>query len=194
MTVVGRAANGSEGLDLIREVKPHVVLTDLDMPVMNGVELISALRDDSSIKTLALTTFATTEWVVAALRAGATGYLVKDAVPDEITEAIGQVLDNTMVVSPVVVQLLSQYVVDFPSPSGKFTANTSPPLNSREKNVIELLATGMSNREIAETMYLSEGSVKLCLSKVCEKLEVRDRVQVLVRAVEWGIVSPHLRK
>lgn len=192
LRVVGRAQNGREGLEAIHETYPDVVLTDLDMPVMNGVDLIAALQDGSSPKTVALTTFATTDWVVAALRAGASGYLVKDAVPDEIVNAVRQILDNTMIVSPAVVELLSRYVVDFPFPASHISQDAIPQLSDREKAIIELLATGMSNREIAENMYLSEGSIKLHLSKVCEKFRVRDRVQLLVRAIELGIAYPRL--
>ena len=192
MQVVGHAKNGKEGLLVIEDTQPHVVLTDLDMPVMNGVDLIKELQEFPSIKSLALTTFATTEWVIAALRAGASGYLVKDAAPDEIVDAVRQVLENTMVVSPAVVKLLSQHVIDDPTLSLRPVPHKVPELNDRERAVVELLATGMSNREIAESLFLSEGSVKMHLGKACEKLHVRDRVQLLVRAIEWGIATPRL--
>lgn len=192
MRVVGQAKNGSEALELAQETQPDVVLTDLDMPIRNGVELIADLQALPQIKTLALTTFASTDWVIAALRAGASGYLVKDAAPDEIVDAIRQVLTNTMVVSPSVVKLLSQHVIDDPYREPKPTPDDIPELQEREQAVVELLATGKSNREIAEALFISEGSVKLHLSRACEKLQVRDRVQLLVRAVEWGLASPRL--
>lgn len=192
MEVVGRASNGVEALELARTTEPDVVLTDLDMPERNGVELIGDLQDYPAIKTLALTTFASTDWVIAALRAGASGYLVKDAAPDKIVDAVRDVLNNTMVVSPAVVKLLSQHVIDqHDGPSAPPLAGV-PDFNEREHAVVDLLATGMSNREIAEELYMSEGSVKLHLRNACQKLQVRDRVQLLVRAVEWGITSPRL--
>lgn len=192
LQVAGQAKNGEEGLLVVNDTRPDVVLTDLDMPVKSGVELIKDLQDYPSVKTLALTTFATTEWVIAALRAGASGYLVKDAAPDEIVDAVYQVLENTMVVSPAVVKLLSQHIIDDPGPVRRPAPKDVPELNVRERAVVELLATGMSNREIAESLFLSEGSVKMHLGKACEKLHVRDRVQLLVRAVEWGIAAPRL--
>lgn len=192
MEVVGRASNGVEALEQVQATKPDVVLTDLDMPERNGVELIEDLQAYPAIKTLALTTFSSTDWVIAALQAGASGYLVKDAAPDEIVDAIRQVLTNTMVVSPAVVKLLSQHVVNQHDGSANQPPGGVPELNHREQAVVELLATGMSNREIAEELFISEGSVKLQLRNACQKLHVRDRVQLLVRAVEWGIVSPRL--
>lgn len=197
--VVGSAADGIAALELVRSKAPDVVLTDLDMPKMNGIELIRQVAAlDVTTKCVALTTFSIMDWVAPALRAGASGYLVKDAPPEEMMQAIRDVVTDVRVLSPQIVDLLVQNVrgdaggtaqdSERERAASKLRASIPP----RELEVLELLARGMNNREIAATMFLSESSVKSYLSKLCTRLDARDRIQLVVRGIERGIVQARL--
>lgn len=194
LTVVGTAGNGAEAVRLVRELGPELLMTDLDMPERSGVEAIQEVAGEGLARCLALTTFSALNWVVEALRAGASGYLLKDSAPEEIIGAVRQVLDDDMVLAPPVVRLLARQVTSGPSrgnDAGSVLASV-PEISQREREVVELLAGGLNNKEIAAELFLSEGAVKLHLGKACERLGARDRVQLLVRAVELGLVTPSL--
>ncbi len=194
VAVVGVAEDGEAAVAQAHALKPNVVLMDLKMPRMTGVEATRRIVDEiPGTRVVALTTFSTLDYVVPALRAGASGYLVKDAQPDEILAAIATVMDDNLPLSPSVVRLLAQQVIGGNDPqiiSG--SATTEIGLAPREISVLQHLGRGLSNREIAKQMHISEGSVKAYLANACMKLGVRDRLQALIRGFELGIVSPRL--
>ncbi|MEX5269449.1 response regulator [Kocuria sabuli] len=194
--VIGTASNGREAVDRCLASDPDVVLMDMKMPVMDGIEATREITSRSPrSKVLALTTFSTLEFVVPALRAGAAGYLVKDARPDEIITAVHQVLDNEIALSPAIARALADNVISVPGQQQARSADDAlrSLLTDREMETVTLLAQGLSNREIAEQMHVSEGSVKAYLGRVCEKFGVRDRVQALIKAYQSGLVDPQLR-
>jgi DNA-binding NarL/FixJ family response regulator len=194
--VIGTASNGREAVDRCLVSDPDVVLMDMKMPVMDGIEATREITSRSPrSKVLALTTFSTLEFVVPALRAGAAGYLVKDARPDEIITAVNQVLDNEIALSPAIARALADNVISVPDQQQARSADDAlrSLLTDREMETVTLLAQGLSNREIAEQMHVSEGSVKAYLGRVCEKFGVRDRVQALIKAYQSGLVDPQLR-
>src|SRR3712207_2507258 len=193
--VIGTASNGREAVDRCLVSDPDVVLMDMKMPVMDGIEATREITSRSPrSKVLALTTFSTLEFVVPALRAGAAGYLVKDARPDEIITAVHQVLDNEIALSPAIARALADNVISVPDQQQRPADDgLRSLLTEREMETVSLLAQGLSNREIAEQMHVSEGSVKAYLGRVCEKFGVRDRVQALIKAYQSGLVEPQLR-
>ncbi|GLC62311.1 hypothetical protein PLESTB_001869200 [Pleodorina starrii] len=195
--VIGTAANGREAVDRCLAIDPDVVLMDMKMPVMDGIEATREITSRSPrSKVLALTTFSTLEFVVPALRAGAAGYLVKDARPDEIIDAVNQVLNDEIALSPAIARALADNVISVPDqqqPARSADTGLRSLLTDREMETVTLLAQGLSNREIAEQMHVSEGSVKAYLGRVCEKFGVRDRVQALIKAYQSGLVDPQLR-
>ncbi|MBD8063582.1 response regulator [Oceanitalea stevensii] len=194
LELVGQASNGAEAVRIVRETGADILLCDLDMPVMSGVEAIAELSATGEVRSIALTTFSSMDLVLAALRAGASGYLVKDATPEEIVDAVRQVREDSMVLSPSVVKLLAAHVTTLPAAAAPQPAPDAPELSEREHQVLQLLAGGLSNREIGAELHLSEGAVKLHLGRACDRLGARDRVQLLVRAVELGLVTPSLLK
>lgn len=194
--VIATAANGREAVDRCLAADPDVVLMDMKMPVMDGIEATREITSRSPrSKVLALTTFSTLEFVVPALRAGAAGYLVKDARPDEIIDAVNQVLKDELALSPAIARALADNVISVPDQQQARSADDGlrSLLTDREMETLTLLAQGLSNREIAEQMHVSEGSVKAYLGRVCEKFGVRDRVQALIKAYQSGLVDPQLR-
>ncbi|CAN5443957.1 response regulator transcription factor [soil metagenome] len=189
---VGTAANGREAVRVVAKIRPDLILMDLDMPEMTGAEATAEIvATDSPTKVVVLTTFSIMEWVAPALRR-ASGYLIKDAASDELTVAVARVMADETVLSPAATRLL---VEEFASLDAVRVAPTTPPkihLTERETQVVHLLAGGLSNKEIAEELHLSLGSVKLHMSKASDRLGARDRVQLLVRAIEVGMVQPSL--
>lgn len=190
--VIGQANNGTEAIELGRSLQPDAILMDLDMPEVSGVEAIEQLTAETQVRCIALTTFSSMDWVLAALRAGASGYLVKDAAPEMIVDAVRDVMNDTMVLSPSVVELLADQVTQSPTTRSPAASAEAPDLTEREQQVVELIAGGLNNKEIAQELHLSEGAVKLHVGKACDRLGARDRVQLLVRAVECGLVTPSL--
>lgn len=187
MVCAGVAPNGKVGVGLVASHHPDVVLMDLEMPVMGGVEAMEVLsREHPTIPVIAMTTFSAQEHVVAALRAGAAGYLVKDMGPAEITDAIRRVHSGDAVLAPSIAQALVRSVREGPRAraAGEHTA-----LTEREHEVLGLLARGLNNAEIAERIHFSEASVKAHMTQILGKLGVRDRVQALIRASELGLVD-----
>ncbi len=195
--VVGTAADGVAGVAACHELKPDLVLMDLQMPRMNGVDATERIvAECPGSKVVVLTTFASLDHVLPALRAGASGFLVKDAQPEHILSSLRAVVtgDQNMAISPQVTRLLAQEALSDQRKSTR-AKRTDPPvvrLTDREKELLSLLAHGMNNKEIASAMDVSEGSVKAYLGRISEKLGVRDRLQVLIRAYELGLVHPKL--
>lgn len=187
--VVGEAADGAEAVRLVEAVSPDVVLMDIQMPEMNGVEATKLLGErHPSVKVVALTTFSTDSIVVPALEAGASGFLVKDTDPERIIDATRLVHEGGYVLSPVVARRLVSAVSERPLPAPP-TLRPEEELTDRELRVVQFLAKGMSNAEIAAKMFVSEATVKSHLGRITAKWGVRDRVQVLIHAARARVVQ-----
>jgi DNA-binding NarL/FixJ family response regulator len=194
MTVTAEAGNGAEAVDLARRHPPEVVLMDIRMPGIDGIEAtrrITAATPD--VRVLVLTTFDLDEYAFGALRAGASGFLLKDVYPAELVTAIRTVSSGNAVVSPRVTRrLLEEYVKVPLLPAGE-RADRYPRLSSvteRENEVLTAVARGLSNAEIAAALHVSETTVKSHVGRILAKLGLRDRVQIVVLAYEAGIVQP----
>lgn len=187
LRVVGQAADGQEGVRRYAELTPDVVLMDLNMPVMSGVAATRAIcAEHPGACVVALTTFDTSDHVVAALRAGAAGYVLKDSAPAELLEAVEQAVAGEMPLSGAVRQALVASVLT----EGRTPVVQDATLTPRQTELVRWLAHGLSNQQIAREMHLSEGSVKQYLSQVGTRLGVSTRTQILIRSVQLGIVDP----
>ena len=184
--VVGEAGDGASALDVVRSANPDVVLMDIRMPRLDGVEATRRLRDH---RVIILTTFDHDEYIVEALRAGASGFLLKDAPPDELVRAVRVVAAGDALLAPTVTRRLLDRVVPRLSAAPDSSAALSL-LTEREREVLHLLARGKSNSEIGEVLHISETTVKTHVSHLLEKLDLRDRVQAVVFAYETGLVEP----
>ncbi|MFD0559899.1 response regulator [Stackebrandtia endophytica] len=189
--IIAEAGDGSEAVDLARRLLPDVVLMDIRMPRMDGVAATKAIVDAKlPVKVLILTTFDLDEYVVGALRAGASGFLAKDVPADDLVAAIRSVAAGEAVVAPRILRrLLEKFVDRLPDPSGS-TPTSLEVLTDRERQVLLLVARGMSNAEIARELTVSETTVKTHVGHVLTKLGLRDRVQAVVLAYESGLVKP----
>ena len=185
--VVGVAHNGVEALEQLLTIPVDLVLMDLKMPVMNGVIATRAIAEQyPSTKILILTTFNDDDWVFEAIRSGASGYLLKDRPRQELIKAIKGTVHGEAYVDPAVAgKLLSSVAQGFP----RQPAQVAIDLSDREKEVMHLLATGMSNAEIAKQLFLSEGTVRNYTSAIFSKLGVSDRTSAVVLAIKLGLVS-----
>ena len=190
LEVVGDASDGIEAVAAARRLRPDVVLMDLRMPAMGGIEAIATItRDLPEVRVLAVTTFASEGLVVQALRAGASGYLVKDSEPSQVTAAIREVHEGGTSLSPHIAQDLIRQVTASPTATDPAPSASPAPLTPRERSIVELLGRGLSNAEIAAELHLAEPTVKANLGRVIAKWGVRDRIQVLVHAVSHGIIE-----
>ncbi|WP_459349118.1 response regulator [Cellulomonas olei] len=195
LTVVGEAGDGAEALRQVAALQPDVVLMDVRMPGTNGIEATQRIvASGSPSRVLILTTFDLDEYAFAALRAGASGFLLKDARPAELTDAIRAVATGDAVVSPRVTRrMLELFAEELPSAA----ADAAPPrddarlaeLTQREREVLLAVAEGLSNAEVAQRLFLSEATVKTHVGRILAKLGVRDRVQAVVFAYESGLVG-----
>lgn len=189
MTVVGEAVDGEEAVAQAGRLLPDVVLMDLQMPRVSGIEATQRITSTlPKVRVLAVTTFSTERHVVPALRAGASGYLVKDTDPDDILEAIREVRAGRSVISPSVTRDLILSLHSNPVPS-KPAACDAEPLTPRELSIVQLIAQGRSNAEIARELHLAEPTVKANLGRVMVKWGVRDRVQALIYAITNEVVD-----
>ena len=189
--VVADADNGRAGLELCRQHRPDVVLMDIRMPEMDGIEATRLITIDEAIdtKVLVLTTFDLDEYVYAALRSGASGFLLKDAPKHDLVEAVRVVAAGDALISPSVTRRLIKEFAQRPQPvSG--AARLSSDLTKREQQTFELLAQGLSNKEIADAMQIGAATAKTYVSRLLMKLGVRDRVQAVIVAYETGFVRP----
>lgn len=187
--VVGTAADGSEVVELIRRSRPDVVLMDIRMPRMNGLDATRAARatPGDPPRIIILTTFDADEYVFEALRAGASGFLLKDATAEALVDAVRVVAQGEALLSPSVTRRL---IADYAArPQGRSTDAVLSRLTERELEVMRAVATGASNAEIAEQLFLSEQTVKTHVSRVLTKLGLRDRTQMVVAAYESGLVT-----
>ncbi len=190
--VVGEAADGRAALEAVRRLQPDVVIMDIRMPVLDGVEATRQIVADPELtaRVLVLTTFDADEFVLEALRAGASGFLLKDVAPDDFAEAIRTVAAGDALLAPSVTrQLLDRFRDRLPGPPDARHARLGE-LTEREIDVLKLVARGMSNREIADHLVLAEPTVKTHVSHALLKLDLRDRAQAVVLAYEVGLVRP----
>ncbi len=190
ISVVGDAANGSDAVRLVKSLAPDVVLMDVRMPELNGLDAArEILARDTGTKVLMLTTFDIDDYVYAALRAGASGFLLKDAPADELVRAVRVVAAGDALLAPSITRrMIADLVSRHAAP--RRSADELARLTPRETEVLELLARGMSNAEIAAVLFVSEETVKTHVGKVFAKLGLRDRAQAVVMAYETGLVSP----
>jgi DNA-binding NarL/FixJ family response regulator len=192
MTVVAEAADGLQAVDAARASKPDVAVVDIRMPHLDGIEatrrIVAALGDE--IRVLMLTTFGLDDYVFEALRAGASGFMLKDAPPEELVEAIRVVAGGNALLAPAVTKSV---IAEFAKRSPAAPQESSPTLSElteREREVLVLLTRGRSNAEIAADLVVSEATVKTHVAHVLMKLGVRDRVQAVIFAYETGLVAP----
>jgi len=195
ITVAGLAADGAEAIRLARQTRPDVVLMDVRMPVLDGLratrELLADPADNAAPKVLMLTTFDLDEYVYQALRAGASGFLLKDAPAAELTRAVRVVAAGDALLAPSVTRRL---IADFAKrPPARTSAAIGPPqspLTPREEEVLTLIARGLSNTEISDTLVIAEQTTKTHVGRILMKLQLRDRAQAVVFAYESGLVTP----
>lgn len=191
--IVGEAADGATAVDVARECRPDVVLMDVRMPVLDGIEATRQIGADpisSSAKVLILTTFDLDEYVYAALSAGATGFLLKDAPAETLVEAVRHVARGDALLAPSVTRRLIAEFAARPTTKARVPHPGLDLLTERELEVLVSMARGSSNAEIAESLFLGEATVKTHVGRVLMKLGVRDRVQAVVVAYESGLVTP----
>ncbi len=194
ITVVGEAADGAEAVELVERARPDVVLMDVRMPRMDGIEACERIcRPDggpaTGARVMMLTTFDLDDYVHAALRAGASGFMLKDAPAEQLVDAIRVVANGDALLAPSVTQALIDEIAR--RPAGQPDAYPGiDDLTDREREVIKLMARGLSNGEIAEQLYLGEATIKTHVGRILAKLGARDRVQAVVAAYESGLVVP----
>lgn len=189
MEIVGEAGDGAQAVALAEELKPDVVLMDVRMPVLDGVEATKQITERDLAKVLVMTTFDLDEYALSALRNGASGFLLKDTPPDQLVSALRAVALGDAVVSPSVTRRLLDRFLG--AAGGQLRdAAVLDVLTEREREVLLLIAQGLSNTEIARKLFLSEATVKTHVGRVLSKLDLRDRVQAVVLAYETGVVRP----
>ncbi|ACL41864.1 two component transcriptional regulator, LuxR family [Pseudarthrobacter chlorophenolicus A6] len=192
--IVGEASDGAEAVKLVRNLTPDVVLMDVRMPVLDGIEATRAITAEGSpARIIILTTFDVDEYAFAGLQAGASAFLLKDVAPSELIQAVRVVASGDAVVAPRVTQrLLETYVrgAAAPAPAAQAPDPLLGDLTPRETEMLEAMAEGLSNAEIAHRYFLSEATVKTHVRRILTKLHLRDRVQAVVYAYETGLVVP----
>jgi DNA-binding NarL/FixJ family response regulator len=192
LEVVGEAADGEEAVELARRERPDVVLMDIRMPAMDGLEAtrrITALDEAAGVRILILTTFHLDEYVYQALRAGASGFLLKDTPPADLLAAIRVVAAGDALLAPRVTRRLIEEFARRPEPAAATPAALAA-LTDREREVLALVARGLTNAEIAERLVVSPATSKTHVSRVLTKLGARDRAQLVMLAYETGLVTP----
>ncbi|MDT9692205.1 response regulator transcription factor [Streptomyces sp. P9(2023)] len=194
--VVGEAPDGRQGVDVARSTHPDVVLMDVRMPEMDGLAAAREILNPPvgvvhRPKVLMLTTFDVDDYVYEALRAGASGFLLKDAPPADLIAAVRVVAGGEALLAPSVTRrLIADFAASRPGPRGDRAALRLNGLTPRETEVLELIARGLSNQEIAERLVLAEQTVKTHIGRVLAKLDLRDRAQAVIFAYESGLVIP----
>jgi DNA-binding NarL/FixJ family response regulator len=189
--VVGEAADGEDAVAAVSRLRPDLVLMDIRMPVLDGIEATRRIiRAHPATRVLMLTTFGLDTYVYEALRAGASGFMLKDAPPEEIAAAVRIVAGGDALLAPAVTRAVIEEFTRHPQPQSP----TAPPgideLTPREREVLDLLARGRSNAEICDQLVISEATAKTHVARILQKLGLRDRVQAVIYAYENGLVTP----
>jgi len=189
MEVVGEAGDGHEAVAQARELRPDVVLMDIRMPELDGLAATRRLMSDGDgIRVLILTTFDLDEYVYEAMKTGASGFLLKDVPPERLADAVRVVAAGDALLAPAITRRLIEGFVRRPAPGAGAPAELSR-LTERELDVLKLVARGLSNAEIASSLFVSEATVKTHITHILTKLSLRDRVQAIVLAYESGLVQ-----
>ena len=192
LEVVGEASNGQEAIDIVTLLQPDVTLMDIRMPVLDGIEATRQIVGASPrTRVLVLTTFGLDTYVYDALRAGASGFMLKDAPPEEIVVAVRIVARGDALLAPAVTRGVIEEFVRTPArPSRSGNQDGLGDLTAREREVFDLLVRGLSNAEICDALVISDATAKTHVARILAKLGVRDRVQVVIHAYESGLVTP----
>ncbi|HKU57611.1 MAG TPA: response regulator transcription factor [Gaiellaceae bacterium] len=191
LTVAGEAADGEDAVTEARRLRPDVVLMDIRMPILDGIEATRRIvRAQPATRVLILTTFGLDEYVYEALRAGASGFMLKDAPPEEIVAAVRIVAAGEALLAPAVTRAVIEEFARREPPSVPPQPPGLKELTAREREVLELLARGRSNAEICEQLFVSEATTKTHVARILQKLDLRDRIQAVIYAYESGLVSP----
>jgi DNA-binding NarL/FixJ family response regulator len=191
LTVIGEAGDGTEAIDLSHTSRPDVILMDVRMPKLDGINATRRIREDerlAGVRVLVLTTFDLDSYVYDALRAGASGFLLKDTAPAQLLDAIRVVAAGDALLAPSITRRLIAEFASRPNPDA--AANTLDVLTERERDVLAEIGRGLSNAEIAERLIISPLTVKTHVSRILAKLDTRDRAGLVVVAYETGLVTP----
>jgi Response regulator containing a CheY-like receiver domain and an HTH DNA-binding domain len=188
--LVGEAATGQEVLERVAELQPDIVLMDLHMPVVNGIEATRQIKaSHPAVKVIVLTSFSDHDHVLPAVKAGARGYLLKDIEPDELAKSIRQVYAGKVELHPDVAGLLLEQIANPEDSAPERNATPFDELTAREREVLQLIASGFTNKEIAAALFITEKTVKTHVSHILEKLGLSDRTQAAILAVKHGLIS-----
>ena len=188
--VVGEAPDGEAAVDLAHELRPDVVLMDIRMPGLDGIEATRRIAAASGPPVIVLTTFGLDEYVFRALRAGASGFLLKNTPPEQLAEAVRLVHGGNALIAPELTRALIEAFVRAPEPAGRTPQSLRDTLTRREVEVMTLVARGLSNTEIAQALVISETTAKTHVGHILGKLGLRDRAQAIVLAYESRLVTP----
>jgi DNA-binding NarL/FixJ family response regulator len=190
MTVVGQAADGQHAVDLVRELMPDVILMDIRMPVMDGLEATRIIAESSSTRVVVLTTFDLDEYVFTALRQGASGFLLKDTPPADLLDAIRAVAGGDALLGPgMTKRLIDEFALGPAAEAATGSTEVSERVTARELTVLRLVALGLTNGEIAEQLHISTGTAKTHVAHLLAKLDARDRVQLVILAHRAGLAA-----
>ena len=194
LELVGEAADGVEAIELARALRPDVILMDIRMPALDGVEATKTLiAEDPACKILVLTTFDVDDYAIEALRAGASGFLLKDVRPDELAQAIRIVASGEALLAPSVTRRLLDALLESPAPLGPKRAPALQVLTASEIRVLTLVGKGLSNDEIGRELFIADTTVRTHIRHILDKLELKGRIQAVVLAYDTGLVQPHLQ-
>ena len=192
--IVGEAGDGDQGVAAVRRLRPDVVLMDVQMPTMDGLEATRRIVQEGSIpsRIVILTTFERDDYIFDALRAGASGFLLKNSPPDELVHAVRVVAAGEALLAPSVTQKVIEEFIE--QPARHSSEAELGRLTARETEILKLLATGKSNAELAGHLFVGEGTIKTHVSNVLTKLGLRDRMQAVIFAYESGLIEPGRRR